>query len=59
MPSFSTETVTDHLSSLFKEKLGCRNDQIEVILEDLCDKIARRNYELEIIASQVIFLLKR
>jgi len=32
--------------SLLKEKLKCRSDQLEIMLEDLCDKVARRNYEL-------------
>lgn len=51
--AYATQEVDCFLLSLIKDKLQCRSDQLECIIEDLCDKVARRHYELEIIASQV------
>lgn len=51
--AYETQEVESFLLSLIKDKLQCRSDQLECIMEDLCDRVARRHYELEIIASQV------
>ena len=47
------------LCSYFKEKLKCKHEQIALGIEELCDRVARRSYELELIASQVELLLSR
>ena len=39
--------------SYFKDKLRCKHKQIALGIEELCDRVARRSYELELIASQV------
>jgi len=39
--------------SLLMAKLGCGSELLESMTDDMCDRVARRNYELEIIASQV------
>lgn len=34
-------------------RLACTAELLENMVDDMCDRVARRNYELEIIASQV------